>query len=171
MPWLAALSLCLLAACVTPAIDAVQERIDEATGTTITRLAVPVELLAAEPGGRGAGPYAYAAPFETNRMGERRAYLWIAAPASDGAAFVAECGTLAIPVPDAASALQSLGLARMPYLSPAQWYAARVLRIEGAWMACLGSGATFSVTVGGRRFVGDGTRRADLAHFSARVSE
>lgn len=58
----------------------VLEALDEATGTSLTRLARPIELLTVEPRGPGADPFAYVAPFETNRMGQRRAFLWIAVP-------------------------------------------------------------------------------------------
>ena len=135
-PWLAALAL---AGCAAAPVNAPQELLDEATGTTLTRLAMPVELTSIEPRGANADPFAYVAPFETNRMGERRLYLWIAVPdeqkrSSGGVLEVdgrrLECGA---PLPD----VRAAGLARWPYADPAPWSAVRVYALDAAQLALL----------------------------------
>lgn len=171
MPRLAALSLVLLAACATPPVDAVQERLDAATGTTVTRLASPVELLATAPRARDADPYVYVAPFETNRMGARRLYLWVAAPADSVATPAIGCGALSISAADPASSPEPMGLSRLPYRSPAGWYVARAVPIDAAWLACFAARAGLAVSLGDERFVGDGTRQGDLQQFAERLKE
>lgn len=169
MSRLLALPLILLAACATPAVDAVQERLDQGTGTTVTRLASPVELLATAPRARNADPYAWLAPFETNRMGERHAYLWVAMP-GDGAAIV-ECGALRADVSGAATPPANYGLSRLPYRSPAEWYVVRAIPIDAAWVACLAEDPALALIVGEDRFTGDGARAGDLAQFARRLRE
>lgn len=128
-----------LAGCAAAPVNAPQELLDEATGTTLTRLAAPVELTSIEPRGANADPFAYVAPFETNRMGERRLYLWIAIPDEQkrgtGASLDLDGARLeaGAPLVDARAA----GLARWPYADPAPWSAVRVFALDAAQLAAL----------------------------------
>lgn len=160
-----------LAACATPAVEAVQERLDRDTGTTVIRLASPALLLATAPRARNADPFVYLAPFATNRMGARAAYLWVATPSGEGAAPAVTCGTLSAALQEAAPRADSLGLTRLPYRSPAEWSVVYVMPIDSAWIECLGSDVAFEVILGEDHFATDGARKADLAQFAARISE
>src|SRR6478736_4149530 len=71
----------LLSACAALPDDApIVEQLDSETGTTVTRLGHPIEVyresFVQEPTGR----FAFIAPFETNLMGKRELYVWLAVP-------------------------------------------------------------------------------------------
>jgi len=165
----------LLAGCATPAVDAVEERLDRDTGTTVTRLASPVELLATAPRGRNLDPFVYLAPFETNRVGERQLFLWAATGGDSAALPSVRCGdALAAPLgaPLAGGMPPvGMGIARLPYRAPASWSAVHVIPIDAAWLECLASGTRLEVEIGEERFAGDGSRRRDLMEFAERVRE
>lgn len=75
----------ILSGCATPAPgDPVTERLDPNTATTVVVLNRPVELLSQSTHGAKSDPFAYIAPFETDRMGERALYLWVSAPQDAG---------------------------------------------------------------------------------------
>lgn len=128
-----------LAGCAAAPLNAPQELLDDATGTTLTRLAKPVELTSIEPRGANADPFAYLAVFETNRMGDRRMYLWIAIPDEQkrGAvpALAVDGSRLKTGAPLADVGVT--GLARWPYAEPAPWSAIHVFQIDASQLAAL----------------------------------
>lgn len=84
VPGALALTL-LLAGCATvPADESVSERLDPDTATTLTILNRPIELLSESNQTRKIDPFAYIAPFETNRMGTRELFLWVSTPQAEG---------------------------------------------------------------------------------------
>lgn len=173
--WLGAalLGAGLLGGCATPVVEPLEERLDRDTGTTVMRLARPVELLATAPRARNLDPFAYLAPFETNRVGARRLFLW-ASMAGDSAAMPSvHCGELAAPLeaPLAGGVPLDMGLSQLPYRAPAAWSAMHVIPIDTTWLECLASGARLEIEVGGERFASDGSRGRDLATFAERVRE
>ncbi len=76
--------LALLGGCATLPSEPVSEKLDPDTATTVTILSQPVELLSQTNHGRQMDPYAYIAPFETNRMGNRDLFLWVSTPQTTG---------------------------------------------------------------------------------------
>jgi hypothetical protein len=76
----ASLFALMLSACVTTPGNEPLESLDERTGTTMTALRRPLELVAVDARAAGADPFAYVGTFETNRMGRRASYLWLAVP-------------------------------------------------------------------------------------------
>ena len=58
----------------------VAERLDPDTATTLTVINKPVELVGEGATGPTGNPFAFIAPFETNRMGAHALYLWMSAP-------------------------------------------------------------------------------------------
>src|SRR5262245_9211047 len=58
----------------------VVEQLDDDTGITVARLGRPIELYRDSTIHDSAVRFAFLGPFETNRMGTRELYLWIAAP-------------------------------------------------------------------------------------------
>jgi hypothetical protein len=78
----------ILGGCASAPSDPVSERLDPDTATTVTILSRPIELLSpSNTNNRGPmnDPFAYIAPFETDRMGERALYLWVSTPQAQGA--------------------------------------------------------------------------------------
>ncbi len=70
----------LLAACASVPTEPVSERLDPDTATTVTILNRPIELLSQTKHDKQTDPFAYIAPFETNRMGARDLFLWVSTP-------------------------------------------------------------------------------------------
>ncbi len=128
----------LFGGCAVQPANAVLESLDESTGTSLTRLARPIELLAVEPRGPGADPFAYVAPFETNRMGRRRTYLWLAVPDERGTAAQPALSVAGRVV--ALGARQSVGdagLALSPYARPAPWSTILVFELDATALRAL----------------------------------
>jgi hypothetical protein len=165
--------LLALAGCAAAPLNAPQELLDEATGTTLTRLITPIELTSLEPRGANADPFAYVAPFETNRMGERRLYLWLAIPDEQKRAVVPvvqidgarlEAGA---PLADVGAA----GLARWPYAAPAPWSAVHVFQIDAIQLAALARAGELHLSDagGGLAFAARLPAPSAIAEFSKRV--
>ena len=77
--------LALLAGgCASVPTEPISEKLDPDTATTVTVINHPVELLSQSTHGGKTDPFAYIAPFETDRMGERALFLWVAAPQDMG---------------------------------------------------------------------------------------
>ena len=127
----------------------VMERLDTETGVTVSRLGSPVELyrdtFLQDPAGR----FAFIAPFETNQMGAREQFLWVALPITpapdhdpaieiDGAAL-----TLAVAGRDA----QAAGLAKSPYKIPTPWSAMYYYKLDEALVARLGEASQITIRV------------------------
>jgi hypothetical protein len=166
-------ALVLLAGCAAAPVNAPQELLDEATGTTLTRLVAPVELTSIEPRGANADPFAYLAPFETNRMGERRLYLWLAIPdeQKSGAVPVLQIDgerlEVGAPLPD----VRAAGLARWPYADPAPWSAVHVFEVDAAQLAALARASELRLSEAGRglAFAARLQRPSVIAEFSGRL--
>src|SRR5579885_2781219 len=79
------LAAALAAACSTgPAARVVVDRLDQSTGTTVIVLAKPTELVTATNRGPSGDPFAFAAPFVVDRMGNRDQFLWVSVPQDNG---------------------------------------------------------------------------------------
>ena len=151
--WLAALAvLVTLAGCASAPVNAPQELLDEATGTTLTRLVAPVELTSIEPRGANADPFAYVAPFETNRMGERRLFLWIAIPDEQkrGAVPVLHIDGNRLDAGAPLTDVRAAGLAGWPYSDPAPWSAVHVFQIDATQLAVLARASELRLGEAGR---------------------
>ena len=144
-----ALASAALAGCAAPAIDPVQEALDERDGTTITQLAAPLTFIAEAPRSSGSDPFAFLAPFESNRMGQRRLHLWVAVPVEikadvtvilwrDGVELLRAPGPLAGPDRDAAAV-------RAPYPTTAAWQRPLVVDLTADVLAALGEAAALTI--------------------------
>src|SRR5215471_9598754 len=70
-----------LGACAAlPDDSAVVEQLDPDTGLTIARLGHPIELYRETFRKDTSGKFAFLGPFETNQMGRRELYLYVALP-------------------------------------------------------------------------------------------
>ncbi len=162
------------AGCATTPPDAISEALDERTGTTLTRLAEPLELLALEPRGAKLDPFAWLGPFETNRMGRRALYLWIAVPDENGLAARPELSIDGRPLQlSAAVAGAAPGLAAPPYAMPAPWSAISVYALDDAQLDALIAARALQLEV---RYEGERVRFATrdgaaavLREFGARL--
>ena len=140
-----------LGACASvPDDESVVEKLDEETGLTVARLGRPIEIyretFLKEPSGR----FAFMAPFETNQMGTRELFVWLAVPielgAEDALPFVTINGkeiSLGTPgrTPDFA------GLLKSPYKIPTPWSSMYYYRVDPVLIETLGEAQTISVRV------------------------
>jgi len=82
----AGLVLGLVGGCAAlPPAEPVAEKLDPDTAVTVTVLSQPVELYSQTSRSKQTDPFAYIAPFETNRMGKKELFLWVSTPQAQGA--------------------------------------------------------------------------------------
>src|SRR5262245_9709666 len=164
-----------LAGC-TPLPTEADERLDTSTGTTVTVMPRPVELLIVRPSGAKNDPFAYLAPFETNRMGSHEMFLWVSAPQVAGPLGVPKvfCGDDEIPLEIAKEELKDMGLSRAPYALPAPWSTQWYFKLSGEVLDCLARAPRVKVTtqVGDAApedYVAEAPALSSLGEFAARV--
>jgi hypothetical protein len=68
-----------------PPTAPVAEKLDPDTAVTVTVLSQPIELYSQTSRSKQTDPFAYIAPFETNRMGSKELFLWVSTPQAQGA--------------------------------------------------------------------------------------
>jgi hypothetical protein len=78
------LTLLVAGGCASVPSEPVAEKLDPDTATTVTILSQPIELLSQTNRSKQTDPFAYIAPFETNRMGARDLFLWVSTPQAQG---------------------------------------------------------------------------------------
>jgi hypothetical protein len=150
-PLLAVLgSAMMIAGCAALPDDAsTVEQLDEQTGLTIARLGRPMELYRETFQRDPAGRLAFLGPFETNRMGTRALYLWIALPlelAPDSAPDV-ELDGHALELGSASRDAAAAGLRESPYRIPTPWSTMLYYRIGADVIAKLAEAGTLAVRV------------------------
>src|SRR5262249_33832962 len=75
----------VLGGCATVPTEPVSETLDPDTAVTVTTLSRPIELFSENNRTKQTDdPFAYIAPFETNRMGARDLFLWVSTPQAQG---------------------------------------------------------------------------------------
>jgi len=139
----------MLAGCAALPDDAPYvEELDEDTGLTVARLGRPIELYRELFRKVQTERFGFIGPFETNQMGKRELFLWVATPHEgdnlppppkvtlDGK--VLELGTPGR-TPDFA------GLLAPPYRIPTPWIASFYFRIDAATVEQLGAAQNVSV--------------------------
>jgi hypothetical protein len=125
------------------------ERLDEQTGVTVARLGQPLELYRETFLKEAAGRFAFLAPFETNQMGARQLFLWLALPVdpAPGLEPVVELNGAVLTLELAGREAQAAGLTRSPYKIPTPWSAMYYYKIDGALMARLADASQLTIRV------------------------
>ena len=165
-----------------PAADPVSEKLDPDTAVTVTVLSQPVELFSQTNRSKQTDPFAYIAPFETNRMGARNLYLWVSTPQAQGlltqpqvlcngqtlnlqplnqqpggsATTLTPGGNFAATGPDGTPVkvdLSQLNLSRAPYDAPVPWGTQWYFRLPADSLKCLAEAEDISL----RARAADGT--------------
>jgi hypothetical protein len=149
------------------------EDVDPSTGVSVARLARPIELVATS--NTGNDPFAYVAPFETNRMGERALYIWIASqvPTPDPAPALIVDGQ-AVGLGETQQSLAAMGLSKSPYARPAPWSLERYFRIDRAAIERLTGASRVELAVRNPegnevRYAADRAALAGLPEFLSRL--
>jgi hypothetical protein len=140
--FLSALAALALGACAAlPQDQPVYEHLDADTGVTIAQLGKPVELYREIVPNTYTDRFAFLAPFETNQMGKRESFLWLAVPVdptlSDSIPTVDVDGT-ALVLGTAGRAADFAGLTKSPYKVPTSWSVLYYFKADGALLARLG---------------------------------
>ena len=162
------LAAVVMAGCASmPAAEPVAEKLDPDTATTVTVLSQPIELFSQTSRAKQTDPFAYVAPFETNRMGNRELFLWVSTPQAQGtltqpqvmcsgqsldlqplsqemgagvAAEVNKGGDFAGIGPDGKAIrvdLSKLSLSRAPYNAPVPWGTQWYFKLSEDGLKCL----------------------------------
>jgi hypothetical protein len=168
------LATALLGACASTPSEPVSEKLDPDTATTVTTLSRPIELLSQTNRSKQTDPFAYIAPFETNRMGARDLFLWISTPQAQGQLTQPQvlcngqplslqplsqesgaAGTHAAPGDNVAAVglpgtpvkvdLSQLNLSRVPYEAPVPWSTQWYFRLPPDSLKCLANAEGISL--------------------------
>ena len=139
-----------LGACAALPDDApVVEQLDEDTGLTVARFGHAFELYRETFSQNPAGRFAFIGPFETNSMGKRELYLWLAVPVelAPNATPTVEVNGAPLTLETPGRAPDHAGLTRSPYKIPTPWSAMFYYRIDGALLAQLGNAQAVTLRV------------------------
>ncbi len=129
----------VMAACATTPSQPVVERLDPDTATTVTVLKRPVELVAENLHNVGGDPFAFIAPFETDRMGSRVQYLWMSAPGVENATIEPQlmCDGRPLALSPVDGDIGHFGLSHVPYDKPAPWSVQWYFQLPPETLKCL----------------------------------
>lgn len=165
-----------LAGCASALPEAESERLDANTGTTLTVMPKPIELVVEQARGGKNDPFAYLAPFETNRMGSHELFLWVSAPQVEGPLGIPEvfCGENRLELEKFEGSPREMGLSSPPYKMPAPWSMQWYFRLSGEVLDCFSSAPRLRVVTqaaeGGRDvYVAEGPALSGLGTFTAKV--
>ena len=146
---LTALALLAIGACATlPQDHPVFEQLDADTGVTIARLGKPVELYREIVPNVYTDRFAFLAPFETNQMGRREAFLWLAVPldpALSSTVPVLDADGIAIALGEPGRSADFANLAKSPYKVPTPWSVLYYFKADADLIARLGSARTLTI--------------------------
>jgi hypothetical protein len=140
-----------LGGCATVPDDAsVVEKLDDETGLTIARLGRPIEMyretFLKDPSGR----FAFIGPFETNQMGTRELFVWLAVPiefAEQDAAPLVTVNGKELPLGSPGREPDFAGLRKSPYKVPTPWSSMYYFRVDETLIATLATARELSVRV------------------------
>jgi hypothetical protein len=140
---------CAVGGCAALPEDApIIEQLDSETGITVARLGRPVELYRETFLKQPAGRFAFIGPFETNSMGARELYLWVALPVDpSGSEPIVEADGAALPLGTAAREASFAGLRKSPYRIPTPWSAMYYYKMDAAMLARLAEARTLTIRV------------------------
>jgi hypothetical protein len=128
-------SLCACAAAPGPAVH---DKLDAKTGSTVSVMPEPLELLTSGYIGAHSGAFAYLGPLEIDQMGARTLYLWVLVPhdVSSSVAPVIHCDDARVTLPLQTASLRDMGLAEPPYDPADPWGAQWYFALDDATLAC-----------------------------------
>lgn len=167
--------IAMLTACAVTPSQPVVERLDPDTATTLTVIKNPVELIGEGPRGPTGSPFAFIAPFETDRMGTHALFLWMSAPSIQGANLQPEltCDGHALTLAPLDSDVSHIGLSSAPYPSPVPWNMQWYFQLPREGLDCLAAARTVALETHGtngapERFTVESKDLTPLKAFSSR---
>ncbi|MEO8064699.1 MAG: hypothetical protein ABI821_18345 [Pseudomonadota bacterium] len=147
--FLAGMVALALAACATlPQDHPVYEQLDADTGVTIARIGKPVELYRESVPSVYTDRFAFLAPFETNQMGTREAFLWLALPIDPSMTDTVptmEVDGSPVAFGTAGREPGFAGLAKSPYKVPAPWSVMFYFKTDRELITRLGAAQSLTI--------------------------
>jgi hypothetical protein len=142
-----ALTVAMLTACATTSSQPVAERLDPDTATTVTVIKKPIELIGTVAHAPAGNPFAFIAPFETDRMGKRALYLWMSAPSTGGPNHPPQliCDGHALALPPVDNDISHLGLSSPPYPAPVPWDKQWYFQLSQDGLDCMAAAQRVSI--------------------------
>ena len=140
----------MLGACAALPDDAsVVEHLESETGVTITRLGHPIELYRETFLKDPAGRFAFLGPFETNQMGKRELFLWIAVPIEPVADSVpvVEINGAAVTLGSPGRTAEFAGINKSPYKIPTPWSAMYYFKVDEPIVEQLAQASNITIRV------------------------
>jgi hypothetical protein len=147
----ATLAAVLLCGCAALPDDApFVEQLDEQTGLTVARLGRPIELYREVFRKNHTDRFGFIGPFETNQMGKRELFLWVATPTEADSEpstpkVMLDGSVLELGAPGRAP--DFAGLRSSPYKIPTPWIASFYFRIDSALVERLAVASSIGVEV------------------------
>jgi hypothetical protein len=144
------LALTLGACAAVPNDSPVVEQLDSETGATVARIGRPFELYRESFAHDATARFAFIGPFETNQMGNRELYLWVAVPVESPAGsepLVVEVDGQPLALAAPGRQADFAGLRSSPYKIPTPWSAMYYFKIDAAVVGTLGQARTVTVRV------------------------
>lgn len=148
--WVAIVSAALGACAALPDDAPVVEQLDTETGVTIARLGRPIELYRETFLQDPAGRFAFLGPFETNLMGQRELFLWIAVPVEPPTADslpVVEVNGMPLTLGAPGRSADFAGVHQSPYKIPTPWSAMYYYKVDADLVAKLGEATKLTIRV------------------------
>jgi hypothetical protein len=172
----AAVAALSLSACAVAPLEQESERLDANTGTTVTVMPKPVELIVDRTTGPKTDPFAYVAPFETNRMGSHELFLWVTAPQVAGELGIPKvyCGEQILSLDRYEGTMADVGLSSPPYKAPAPWSAQWYFKLSGEVLDCFATASRIRVvtqagTAPADTYTAEGPAVSGLSAFVSKV--
>ena len=157
---LASILLLLLCACAAAPGPHVEDKLDARTGSTVSVIPDPLELLTSTYFGVRTGAFAYLGPFETDQMGTRALFLWVLVPhdVSSSVVPVIRCDDNPVSLPLQSGSLGDMGIAEPPYEPPDPWGTQWYFALDDTTLSCFAHAHAITVDIP--------NARGDLAHFT-----
>jgi hypothetical protein len=144
------LALALGACAAVPNDSPVVEQLDAETGATVARIGRPLELFRETFAQDATARFAFIGPFETNQMGTRELYLWVAVPVESPAGsepLTVEVDGQPVALGTPGRQADFAGLRTSPYKIPTPWSAMYYYKIDTALVGTLGEARSVTVRV------------------------
>lgn len=136
---LAGVVVFLLAGCAAAPGPQVHDKLDAKTGSTVSVIPEPVELVTSAYFGARSGTFAFLGPFETDQMGTRALFLWVLVPhdVSSSVPPIIRCDDTPVTLKLQSGTLSAMGVAEPPYEPPDPWGTQWYFVLDDATLACL----------------------------------
>jgi hypothetical protein len=142
-------ALLVLAACTAGPAPPVHDTLDTKTGSTVSVMREPLELLTSGYIGTRGGAFAFLGPFEIDQMGTRTLFLWVLLPhdVSSSVEPVIHCNDGVVTLPVKSTGLADLGLAQPPYELPDPWGTQWYFALDDRTLVCFAHARTIALDI------------------------